>query len=162
MLLGSSNNGRLEVTRFSLPTTSGTVSVIRRDAKRNTLGLTAPGSLNTCPMCEKQRWVFNVPTMLLRYTGPPSLGLDPKDPAILGLKACWRLFVYLTQLGLDPQTTRLTVQASSNCPTLTPYLLLLSVLLTLKTTALGGLKNICSIMQQRVIPLYLIEARVTT
>ena len=75
------------MTQFSVPTTSGTVSVIRRDAKRNTSGLTAPGSLNTCPMCEGQRWIFNVPTMLLWYTRPPSLGLDPKDPAILGLKA---------------------------------------------------------------------------
>ena len=55
MLLGSSKNGRLEVTRFSVLTTFGTVSVIRRDAKRNTSGLTAPGSLNTCPMCEGQR-----------------------------------------------------------------------------------------------------------
>ena len=51
MLLGSSRNSRSEVTRFSIPTTSGTVTVIRRDAKRNTFGLTAPGSLNTCPMC---------------------------------------------------------------------------------------------------------------
>ena len=44
MLLGSSRNGRSEVTQFSVPTTSETVSVIRRDAKRNTFGLTAPGS----------------------------------------------------------------------------------------------------------------------
>ena len=101
MPLGSSRNGRLEVTQFSVPTTSGTVSVIRRDAKRNTSGLTAPGSLNTCPMCEGQRRIFNVPTILLWYTGPPSLCLDPKDPEILGLQACWRLFVNLAQLGLD-------------------------------------------------------------
>ena len=120
MLIGSSRNGGLEVTQFSKPTTSGTVSVIRRDAKRNTSGLTAPGSLNTCPMCEGQRWIFNVPTILLWYTGPPSLGLDPKDPAILGLEACWRLFVNLTQLGLDLPTTWLTVQTSVNHATLTP------------------------------------------
>ena len=54
MLPGLSRNGRLEVTPFSVSTTSGTVSVIRRDAKRNTsrLMLTAPGCLNACPMCE--------------------------------------------------------------------------------------------------------------
>ena len=46
MLLGSRRNGRLEVNPFSLPTTSRTVSVIRKDAKRNTSELTAPGSLN--------------------------------------------------------------------------------------------------------------------
>ena len=82
MLLGSSRNGRLEVTRFSVPTTSGTVSVIRRNAKRNTSGLTAPGSLNTYPMCEEQRWIFNVCPMLLWYTGLPSLGINTKDLAI--------------------------------------------------------------------------------
>ena len=49
MLLGSSRNGRLEVTQFSVPTTSGTASVIWRNALCNTSGLTAPGSLNTCP-----------------------------------------------------------------------------------------------------------------
>ena len=115
MLLGSSKNGRLEVTRCSVPTTSGTVSVIQRDAK-----LTAPGSLTTCQMCEGQRWIFNVPTILLWYTGPPSLGLDPKDPAILGLKAFWRILLTLTQLGLNLPTAWLTVQASSNWATLTP------------------------------------------
>ena len=81
-MLGSSRNGILEVTPFSAPFTSGTVSVIRRDALCNTSGLTAPGRLNTCPMCEGQRWIFNVSMILLWYTGPPSLGLDPKDPAI--------------------------------------------------------------------------------
>ena len=69
--------------------------------------LTAPGS----PMCDGQRWILNVPTILLWYTRTPGLGLDPKDPAILGLKA-------LTQPELDTSTTRLTVQASSNCATL--------------------------------------------
>ena len=49
MLLGSSRNGRLEVNAFSVPSTSGTVSVIRRDAKRKTSGLTAPGSLLNFP-----------------------------------------------------------------------------------------------------------------
>ena len=34
MLLRLSRNGRLELTQFSVPTTSGTVSVIRKDAKR--------------------------------------------------------------------------------------------------------------------------------
>ena len=118
MLLGSSSNGRLEVTQFSIPATSGTVSVIWRDAKRNTSRLTAPGGLNTCPMCEGQRSIFNEPTMLLWYIGPPCLGLDPKDPAILGLQACWRLFVNLTQLRFD--LPWLTFQAFSNCATLTP------------------------------------------
>ena len=55
MLFGSSRNGRIEVTPFSVPTTSGTVSVIRREAKHNTSGLTASGSLNTYPMCEGQK-----------------------------------------------------------------------------------------------------------
>ena len=99
MLLGLSRDDRLEVTQFSVPITSTTVSVIRRDAKRNTSGLTAPGSLNTGPMCEGQRWIFNVPTMLLWYTGLPSLGLDPKDPAILGLKACLKLFCQFDTAG---------------------------------------------------------------
>ena len=94
MLLGLRKNDRLEVNWFSVPTISGTVSVIRRDALRNTSGLTAPDSINTCPLCEGQRWIFNVPTILVWYTwGPPSLRLDPKNSAILGLKACWRLFV---------------------------------------------------------------------
>ena len=65
MLIGSSRNGRLEVTPFSVSTTSRTVSVIRRDALCNTSGLTAPGSLNTCPMCKCQRWIF---TILLWHT----------------------------------------------------------------------------------------------
>ena len=56
MLLGSSRNGRLEVTPFSVPTTSGSVCVIRRDAKSNMSGLTAPGSLNPCPMPTKLLW----------------------------------------------------------------------------------------------------------
>ena len=45
MLLESSKNGRLEVTQFSVSTTSGTVSVIQRDVKCNTSRLTAPGSI---------------------------------------------------------------------------------------------------------------------
>ena len=105
MLLGSSRNGRLELARLLVPTTSGTVSVIQKDGKRR---LTAPGSFNTCPMYEGQRCILR----------PPSLGLDPKDSEILGLKACRRLFVNLTQLGLDPPTTQLTVQATSNCTAL--------------------------------------------
>ena len=43
----------------------------------STCELTAPGSLNTCPMREGQEWIFNVPMILLRYTEPSSLGLDP-------------------------------------------------------------------------------------
>ena len=88
-MLGSSKNGRLEATPFSVPTISETISVIRKDAKRNTSGLTAPGSLNTCPMCEGQRWIFKVPTILLWYRRPPSLGLNPNDLEFLKLKACW-------------------------------------------------------------------------
>ena len=70
MLLGSSENARLEVTPFSVPTTSGTVSVIWRYAKRNTSGLTASGSFNNWPMCKGQRWIFSVP---LYYCGILSL-----------------------------------------------------------------------------------------
>ena len=69
MLLGSSKNGRLKVTQISVPTTSGTVSVIRRNAKCNTSGLTAPGSPNTSPMCNGQRWIFNVPTIVFVIYG---------------------------------------------------------------------------------------------
>ena len=82
MLLGSSKNDIIEVTQFSAATTPGTVSAIQRDASYNTSRLTAPGSLNTGPICEGQRWIFNVPMMLLWYTEPPSFGLDPKDPSI--------------------------------------------------------------------------------
>ena len=64
MLLGSNKNGRLEVTQFSVPATSITVSVICRNAKCNTPGLTVPGSLNSCPICEGQRWILNVPMRL--------------------------------------------------------------------------------------------------
>ena len=93
MLLGSSKNGRLELTLFSVPANSRTVSVILRDVKGNTSGLTAPDSFNTCPMCEGQRcegqkWIFNVPKMLLWCREPKSLGLNSKDPAFLGLKLC--------------------------------------------------------------------------
>ena len=105
MLLGSSRNVRIEVAQFSVATTSGTVSVIQRGTKRNTSGLTAPGSFNTCPMGEGQRRVFNVPMILLWYTRPPSLGLDSKDPAILGLETCCKPFDNMTQLGLDLPTT---------------------------------------------------------
>ena len=82
MLLGSSRNGRLEMTQLSVPTTSGTVSVIQRDARCNTSRLTAPGSLNTCLMRERHRWYYCGTSL------GPSLGLDPKDPANFGLKAC--------------------------------------------------------------------------
>ena len=51
MLLGLSTNGKLKVTQFSVPITSGTVSIIRRDAKCNTSGLTAPGG----SMCEEEK-----------------------------------------------------------------------------------------------------------
>ena len=44
-------------------------------------------------MFEGQRWILNMPKILVWYTGPPSLGLDPKDPAISELEACWKLFV---------------------------------------------------------------------
>ena len=82
MLLGSSRNGRLEVTRLSVPTTFGTVSVIRRNALCNKSELTAPGSLNICPMCELQRWIFNEPLIILWYTWPSNWGHNPKDPAV--------------------------------------------------------------------------------
>ena len=85
------------MTQFSVPTTSGTVSVIWIDANYNTSGLTATGSLNTCPMGERQSCIFNVPTTLLGCIRPHSLDLDTEDPTILGLKASWRLFVNLAQ-----------------------------------------------------------------
>ena len=72
MLLRSSMSGSLEVSTFSVTTTSGTVSVIQRDARRNTSVLTAPGSLHTCSMCEERRWIINVPMILLWSTAPPS------------------------------------------------------------------------------------------
>ena len=104
MVLELSTNGRLEVTWFSVPTTSGTVSVIQRDAKRNKLELTAPGSLNTCLMCKGQRWIFNVLTKLLWYTEPPSLGFDLKDSAILELKLVENIFVSSIRQPHDWQT----------------------------------------------------------
>ena len=79
MLLGSSKNGILEVTKFSVPTTSGTVSVIRIGVMRNMSGLTKPGSLSTCSIFEGRR---------MWYTEPSSLGLGAKDSGILELKAC--------------------------------------------------------------------------
>ena len=58
MLLGSTRNGRLEVTRFSVPTTSGTVSVIRRDALCNTSGLSVPGT-HTDVYIDIYTYIFN-------------------------------------------------------------------------------------------------------
>ena len=84
-MLEPNKNGRLELTWFSVPTTSGTVIVIWRDAKSNTSGMTALGCLDICPMCKEQKWDF---FLLLWYMGPPSLGLDLKDSALLGLEAC--------------------------------------------------------------------------
>ena len=83
MLRGLSKNGRLEVTQFSVPTTSGTVSVIRRDAKLNMFGLTAPDCLKTCPMCEGQRWTFKaVATRAEIYSRSDEAKLD--DVSCLG------------------------------------------------------------------------------
>ena len=98
MLFGLSMNGRLELTPFSVPTISRLVNVNRKGIKQKMSGQTVPGSLNACPMCKRQRWIFNVPMILLWYTGPPSLGLARKDPAILELKAylccSWQCSVY--------------------------------------------------------------------
>ena len=41
-------------------------------------------------------WIFNVPTILLWYTAPPTLGLDPKDPATLWLEAVYTQEIPLT------------------------------------------------------------------
>ena len=117
-LLGSTRNGRLEVTSFAVSTTFGTVGATGRDASCKIYELTAPGSIKTCPMCEGQRWIFNVPMILLWYTRAPGLVFDSREPAILELKVCRKLFFNLAQLGLDPSTARLTVHASSNCATL--------------------------------------------
>ena len=67
MLVGTSSNDRLEVAQLPMPTTSGTFSVIWRDAKSKTSGLTAQGILNTCPMSYGQRWIFDNPTNMGIY-----------------------------------------------------------------------------------------------
>ena len=121
MLLGTSRNGRLEVSQYSVSTTSGAVSVIRRDAKRNTSGLTAAGSLNTCPICEGQRWIFNVLTILFWYTKPPSFRPRSEKLNNFWVRSLLKTFCHMTQLELDLPTVWLTVYAFSNCPTLTPW-----------------------------------------
>ena len=50
MLLGSGTNVRIQVTRYSVPTTSGTVNIIWSFALCNTCILAASASLSTCPM----------------------------------------------------------------------------------------------------------------
>ena len=102
-----------ELTPFSVPTTSVTVCVIQRDPLCNTSGLTAPGSINTCPMCEGQRGNFNVPVILLWYTGPPHVGLDPKKPAVLELRDYRRLFANFAQLRLN-LPKRLLTEGNTN------------------------------------------------
>ena len=67
MLFGSSRNGTLDVTQFSVATIFETAGAIRRDAL-----------YNTCPMCKGQRWIINMFTILLWYTGPPNLGINSK------------------------------------------------------------------------------------
>ena len=114
MPLRPCKSGRM-VTQFSVPTNSVTVSVIQRDALRNTSWLTATGSLNTWTMCEGQSLIFNVPTIWLWYAGPLSLGLDPKDSAILRLQSLLKDFLILARLRLELPTAWLTAQASSNC-----------------------------------------------
>ena len=98
MLLGTSRNGRLEVSQYSVSTTSGAVSVIRRDAKRNTSRLTTPGSLNTWLMCEGQRWIFNVLTILFWYTGSPSFRPRSEKLNNFRVRSLLKTFCHLTQL----------------------------------------------------------------
>ena len=88
MLLGSSRNGRLEVTQFSVPTTSGNCQCNPERCKEQHIRADSTRQPYAYPMCEGQRWILNVPTILLWYTEPPSLGLDLKNPATLGLEAC--------------------------------------------------------------------------
>ena len=84
MIFGSSRNGRLEVTQFSVPTISGTVSVIRRDALCKTSGLTSSG-----PMCKGHGWIFGD-----IIVGPSSIGLYTKDPASFMVKSLLKAFCY--------------------------------------------------------------------
>ena len=60
MLLELSKNGRLEVAQFSVPASCETVSVIQRDALRNTFTLTALGSFNTLPNVQRAGGAHNV------------------------------------------------------------------------------------------------------
>ena len=83
ILLGSSKNDRLEMTLFSVPTTYGTVTL--RYALCNKLKLTAPGSLNTCPMCCPD------------YMGLLCLRSDPKKHSNLEVKSLAKAFC---QFGL--------------------------------------------------------------
>ena len=53
---------------FSVTIIFETVSVLRRDALCNMFGLAAPGRLNTFPMRDGQRPIFNVPKILLLCT----------------------------------------------------------------------------------------------
>ena len=113
MLPGSKKNGRLEVTPFSVSTTSGTVSVIRRNALCNTPGLTAPDSLNTCPMCNGQRWIFNMSTVLSMVHGASKFRSWSERPSNFRVKSLLKVLVNLTQLGLDP-----IVNSRIDCPSL--------------------------------------------
>ena len=107
MLLELSKNGRLEATQFSVATSCETVSVIQRDALRNTFTLTAPGSLNTLSNVQKAGGAHNV----IVVHEASKFRSRSKSPRNWRLKACWRFFASLTQPRLDLLTARLTVQA---------------------------------------------------
>ena len=72
-----------------------------------------PNMGNTAlPMCEGQRWIFNVPTILLWYTGPPSLGLVPKDHVVSQAKN-------LVLTGNRTQVCTVRGKQAYHCATLT-------------------------------------------
>ena len=130
MQLRLSRNDRLEVTPFSVPTTSGTVSVIWRDAKKcNTSGLTAQGSLNTCPMCEWRAEV-DLSHVYDDIVVHESSKFRSRFERLsnLRLEACWRLFNSLAHPVLALPTAWSTAWASSNCVTFTPWYFIYIVL----------------------------------
>ena len=93
-------------------------ALIRSDVLCNTSGLTAPGSLNTCPMCEEQRWIFNICT-IVRGTMGLQFRSRLKKLSNLGLKARWSLFVNLAQQRPEPPAKWLAAQALPKCTTQT-------------------------------------------
>ena len=68
-----------------------------------------------------------VPRTLYQCSEFPSFRLELKDPEVLGLKACWRLFVSLAQLELDLPRSMNDSSHSSSCTTLTPNTLYICI-----------------------------------
>ena len=78
-------------------------------------------NMSVLTMCEGQRWIFNVPTIILWHTRPFKFRSQSGRSSNIGLKACWSFFVSLAQPGLDLLTMWSTAQAASNCATLTHW-----------------------------------------